>query len=109
MKTETVNELKAGNTVLNMKEPELHYAYDRRCYNGAMCSDLQKEHVSKDNILKQIKKARPDYRCTYFPVEDKYLSFIYKTEYVPIQLTGNMFEDKGQCLLEAWIILVGGE
>ena len=81
--------------------PELYYANDRRCYNGAMCSDLQKEIGSKEVIFNEIKKSYPNYSCTYFPLEGKYLSFLKHK-----QLTGNMFEDKGQCLLEAWRVLI---
>lgn len=105
---------------MNHKEPELHYATDRRCYNGAMCSDLQKEIDSRNSILKEIQNSRPDYRCTYFPMEGKFMSFVDKettirsrtgdyVAQVPCELTGNFFEDKGQCLLEAWRILVGGK
>jgi len=85
-----------------MKEPRLHYATDRRCYNGSCCSDLQREVNSKERILRAIQKVRPDYFCTYFPVEGKWLSFLRYQE-----ITGNMFVDKGECLLEAWRILCG--
>jgi hypothetical protein len=84
-----------------MKEPELHYATDRRCYNGAFCDDLQREVNSKINVLRIIQAKHPEYSCTYFPMEGKYLSFLKYQE-----LSGNMFEDKGQCLLEAWNILI---
>lgn len=96
-----------------MNQPVLHYTTDRRCYNGTMCSDLQKELDSKENILDAIQRVRPDYRCTYFPMEGKYLSFINCNlelgSVIRKQLTGNMFEDKGQALLEAWKILMQGQ
>lgn len=86
-----------------MNEPELHYATDRRCYNGAFCSDLQREINSREELEKQIKAVHPEFRCTYFPAEGKHMAFVfeYKT------LTNVMFADRGQCLLQAWRILVG--
>ncbi len=84
-----------------MNQPTLHYATDRRCYNGAMCSDLQREIGSREKILAEIKKEFPEYSCTYFPMEGKYLSFL-KYDI----LTNTMWEDKGQCLLEAWRVLI---
>ena len=89
-----------------MKEPQLHYATDRRCYNGAFCSDLQKEFDSKDKILKAIRAKYPEYFCTYFPVEGKYMSFLkYK------EITSVFHVDRGECLLEAWRLLIrdGGQ
>ena len=84
-----------------MNEPYLHYATDRRCYNGAMHSDLEREASTRQDLFSEIRGQHPDYFCTYFPAEGKYMSFIkYK------ELTGNFFEDKGQCLLEAWRTLV---
>jgi hypothetical protein len=69
-----------------------------------MCSDLEKEVSTRQNLFEKIKEVCPDYSCTYFPAEGKHMSFVkYK------ELTGNFFEDKGQCLLEAWRILVKGE
>jgi len=84
-----------------LKEPVLHYASDRRCYQGALCSDLARERKSREDIFKTIKAKYPDYFCTYFPMEGKYMSFDKYRE-----LTGNFFEDKGQCLLEAWRLLI---
>lgn len=86
-----------------MEEPILYYAKDRRCYNGAFSSDMEKEIASKQKILNSIKEQYPEYSCTYFPAEGKYLSFISHRE-----LTGNMHNDQGQCLLEAWRILIKG-
>ena len=77
-------------------EPVLHYATDRRCYNGACCSDLQREIDSRENIFKTIKSAHPDYQCVYFPMEGKYLSFMKYREF------GEMYTDRGECLLAAW-------
>ena len=88
-------------TISKLIEPKLHYAKDRRCYDGAMCSDLQRELDSKEVIFNEIKESYPDYHCTYFPAEGKFLSFL-KCKI----LTNNMFEDRGKCLLEAWRILI---
>mgnify|MGYP006282763901 CR=1 FL=1 len=83
--------------------PELHYATDRRCYNGAMCSDLQREIDSQNRILKEIREQYPNFRICYFPVEGAYSAHLcYK------EVSGNMFQDRGQCLLESWRILIGG-
>jgi len=85
-----------------IKEPILHYATDRRCYNGALCSDLQRELDSQNNILKAIEKEYPEFSCTYFPGDGKYLAFLkYK------QLSEHMYSDRGQCLLDAWRMLLG--
>jgi len=84
-----------------LKEPVLHYARDRRCYQGAMCSDLAREVKSRDDIFDVIKEKYPDYFCTYFPMEGKYMSFDKYSE-----VSGNFFEDKGECLLEAWRLLI---
>ena len=46
-----------------------HHATDRRVYNGALCSDMQREQDS----IKQLKKLLPDNaQCTYFPMEGKW-------------------------------------
>lgn len=88
----------------NTKEPELHYATDRRCYDGAFCSDLQKEIDSVANLEKNIKAACPGFSCTYFPAEGKYMAFVDRRP-----LTGEFVTDRGHCLLQAWRMLVGGQ
>jgi ubiquinone/menaquinone biosynthesis C-methylase UbiE len=84
-----------------MNEPELHYATDRRCYNGAFSSDMERQFKSQDDIVKQIQIEYPEFSVVYFPLEDKYLSFVQYD-----MVTNNFHDDKGQCLLEAWRVLI---
>jgi len=45
-----------------------HYtATDRRVYNGAPCSDMQREHDSLASLVAEA--AKRGARATYFPVE----------------------------------------
>ena len=85
-----------------MNRPELHFATDRRCYNGALCSDLQREVNSRESIRKQIKEKYPNFRTCYFPTEGKYLAHLCYDS-----VTGNMHVSLGECLLEAWDKLIG--
>lgn len=85
-----------------MERPTLHRATDRRCYNEAMCSNLQREVDSEKEILRQLKKVEPEFSCTYFPMEKKYLTFIkYRT------LTDNFHSSLGEAILEAWDLITG--
>jgi len=81
-----------------------------------MCSDLQMEIDSRDNIRKALQAVDPTFSTCYFPVEGKYCGWI-KYEAVSElygvvlrlkQITG-MHEDVGDCLLEAWDKLIGEE
>jgi hypothetical protein len=83
------------------QRPILHYATDRRCYNGALCSDLQKELDSRDDILNQVQIVEPEFRTVYFPVEGKYSGWIKYKEIT------SLYEDRGDALLEAWDKLIG--
>lgn len=99
------------SNMTTLREPVIHYATDRRCYNGAYCSDLQRELDSLKAVEAAIRRVEPSYRCCYFPGEGKYLSFV-STEGrfgfpVPREF-GDMYVDKGQCLLAAWRELVAG-
>jgi hypothetical protein len=85
-----------------MQEPEIHYATDRRCYYGAMCSDLQKEHGSKQAVFDQIKAKYPEYSCVYFPYGGFYMNFLGYKQLSPVE-----YQDRGQCLLAAWRGLIG--
>lgn len=80
-----------------MNMPQLHVASDRRCYNGAFSSDLQRQHDSEKRFLAALQKIEPDYQCVYFPAEGKYLSFVKYN-----QLTDRMFESKNDCMRDAW-------
>ena len=71
-------------------------ANDRRCYNGCSCSDLQRELDHTDYLLKRMKKAYPEARCTYFPMEEKYMVFVKNKP-----LTNRFYESKQDALIEA--------
>jgi hypothetical protein len=75
---------------------EPYYASDRRCYNGAFCSDLQREADRIDALEKRMKKAEPSASCTYFPMEGKYMTFVRFLE-----LTGKFHTCKQSALIEA--------
>ena len=87
-------------------------ASDRRVYNGAGCSDMEREWARTDYLIKRMKKADPTASCTYFPLEGKHLVFINSNllenpnlEGPPQELTGNMHSNKQEALIEAIKIL----
>lgn len=51
---------------------EVHHAQDRRCYNGQMCADLQREHDQRIRLEREVKELAPEAHCCYFPMEGKY-------------------------------------
>ena len=57
-----------------MKELTTYMASDRRVYNGAPCSDMQREWDHTKYLETRMKQADPTARCTYFPMEGKYFS-----------------------------------
>jgi len=83
--------------------PTLHYATDRRCYNGAPCSDLKREWDSRDNIRKQIQAVEPEFHTTYFPAQAMHSGWIKSRKIT------DEYEDVGDALLEAWDKLIGGK
>ena len=88
-----------------MVELETYYATDRRVYNGAPCSDMQREWNRTDALDKRMKEADPTAGCTYFPVEDKYMVFHYPDpERAPQAITG-FHACKQTALIEAIKIL----
>jgi hypothetical protein len=92
---------------------EPYYASDRRCYNGAFCSDLQREADRTDALEKRMKESDPSASCTYFPAEGKYMTFVntkvpdgpYKGFDRPKQLTGKFHTCKQSALIEAIQVL----
>jgi hypothetical protein len=94
---------------------EPYYASDRRCYNGAFCSDLQREADRIAALEKRMKASDPSASCTYFPAGGKYLVFVnkkiqsgpYKGFDTPKQLTGNFYHCKQSALIEAIQVLEG--
>ncbi len=91
---------------MNTKETnvplETYFASDRRYYDGALCSDLQREADRTDALEKRMKASNPDASCTYFPMEDKFMVFVKHR-----QLTGNFYRHKQQALIEAIQVLEG--
>jgi hypothetical protein len=93
----------------DMVELETYRAMDRRVYNGALCSDLQKQIDHTHKLRARMHKADPTARCTYFPAESKWLvaTNIETTIQVgPVKiLTGIFHEDEQEALIEAIKIL----
>lgn len=77
---------------------EPYYAYDRRCYDGAPCSDLQRELDRTVALEKRMKEADPLAFVTYFPVEEKWQTGTSE-KYQPI--TGKSFYCKQMALIDA--------
>ena len=95
-----------------MSELTTYRASDRRVYNGALCSDMTKERNHTEYLFKRMKKADPTSRCTYFPMEGKFLVFINSDilnnpdlKGPPLELTGNFHCDKQEALIEAITVL----
>jgi hypothetical protein len=51
---------------------ETYYATDRRVYNGALCSDMQRQEDHTEALLARLVELEPDAFCTYFPMEGKW-------------------------------------
>jgi hypothetical protein len=83
-------------------------ARDRRCYDGAPCSDLQRELDRTRELENRMKQLDRTASCTYFPIEGKYMVFT-NSNYLenpglkgpPVELTGNFHVDKQEALIEA--------
>jgi len=88
-----------------MESLTTYRARDRRVYNGAFCSDMQREVNHTKYLEDRMKKADPSSSCTYFPMQGKYLVF---TNTIKI-LTNNFHESKQEALIEAIIILEGND
>lgn len=86
-----------------MKDLTTYRASDRRIYNGAPCSDMQREWDHTRKLVERMQKAEPTARCVYFPMEAKYLVFVNSR--MLRELTGNFHEDKQLALIEAIQIL----
>ena len=85
-------------------KPQLHIATDRRCYDGAYCSDLQREIDSRVSFINLIKEKYKDFRCTYFPLEGKYMAFVGVNA-----VSWDMFSNYEECLEASWNILMNKE
>lgn len=89
-----------------------YIASDRRVYNGALCSDMQRQFnrtKELENLMKSLDKTAS---CTYFPLEGKYLVFTNTNilenkdlEGPPKILTNNFHKCKQDALIEAIEVL----
>jgi len=86
----------------------VYRAKDRRVYDGALCSDMQRELDHTNYLERRMKRADGTARCTYYPAESRYLVF---TDVAgrPKILTGNMHSFKQLALIEAIQVLEGSE
>ena len=87
-------------------------ASDRRVYNGALCSDMEREQQHTRALEERMKAANPSARCTYFPMEGMFLVFtnanlLENPDLVgpPVILTNNMHYSKQAALIEAILVL----
>ena len=76
-------------------------ATDRRCYNGALCSDLKKELDCTKFLVACMKELEPTAKAMYFPVEKAYLVFTHTVNI----LTDNFWWNKQEALVEAINVL----
>jgi hypothetical protein len=81
---------------------EAYHATDRRVYNGALCSDMQREAERLKELTARLKQVAPGASCTYFPVEQKYMTFV---DNKPV--TGNFFFNRQLAIIEAIAVLEG--
>jgi len=95
-----------------MNDLTTYRASDRRVYNGALCSDMRREQDHTEYLLKRMKEADPTVRCTYFPMEGKFLVFTNSNmlenpdlKGPPVKLTGNFHSSKQEALIEAITVL----
>lgn len=95
-----------------MTELTTHKASDRRVYDGAPCSDMDREWSHTDGLEKRLLAADPTAAVTYFPMEGKYLAFTNTNilenphlEGPPRILTGVFHVEKQEALIEAIRVL----
>lgn len=75
---------------------QVYYARDRRVYDGALSTDMQKEADHTRSLFERLKKTAPETTCVYFPGEERWMTFL---NYRPI--TGNFHNHKQEALIEA--------
>lgn len=71
-------------------------ASDRRVYDGAPCSDMQREIDRTRDLRARMEAASSNARCVYSPMEGKYLIFLGYHE-----LTGCFHDNIQEALIEA--------
>jgi hypothetical protein len=95
---------------VGLDRPEIHYATDRRVYNGALCRDMQRAADSVDSAWKALQKLEPAVKATYFPMPPAgwMVSIRHETDTRLWfdELTTVMHWDKGSAILEAWDVLM---
>ena len=67
--------------------PRIHHATDRRCYQGAYCSDMEREIESKKNARSVLSEL--GVRITYFPAGSFYVGFKTRPDTAPEIITGD--------------------
>ena len=75
-----------------------YHATDRRLYNGAACSDMQREAASEAQLRRRMQKADATARCTYFPAEAQHMVFVGDPGR---PLTGRFHHDGQVAMIEA--------
>lgn len=73
-------------------------ASDRRVYNGAYCSDMERERDHTKQLMEELLKLEPNAICTYFPMEGKW-DVSRRTDYKSI--IPDMVEGKQEAIIEA--------
>ncbi len=77
-------------------------ATDRRVYQGALCSDMERQVQHTENLLKRLRQTSPTATCTYFPVEGKFMVFHKPDpERTWREVTSNFHECKQSAIIEA--------
>jgi len=96
------------------KHLEPYHARDRRVYNGALCTDMQKEADRIKYLEERLKKADHTARVTFFPAPGPDYGYLVSTNAnlldpnhkgVPKDVTGNFHWDKQDALIEAIEVL----
>ena len=68
-----------------VKIPRIHHATDRRCYQGAYCSDMEREINSKNGARSALSNVGMS--ITYFPAGSFYVGFEQRPERAPKIIT----------------------
>ncbi len=89
-----------------MNELTTYHVADRRVYNGALCSGMQREEGHTKVLEARLKAADSTASATYFPVEGKYMAFHYPTpDKGPREISGTFHSSRQLALIEAIEIL----
>jgi len=85
-----------------------YYARDRRVYNGASCSGMNREQEHLAALSRRMRKADPTAHCTDF-YQDGWIVWITPDpNRAPRELTGNGHWDKQSAIIEAIKVLENG-